>query len=824
MSFNWFNLPPRARRPRAARRASTPRLSLERLEDRLTPSTTTTLIVNPSTIIASQSFRAAVRVVDSLGTPAGIGQVDLLDNGQVIGTQRLEYQFGLAFFTVQSGAPGLQTITASYSQGLGDSSASQTVNVLATTNATASVSPSTNVPFGQSISFVGSASSPFGGQPEGGTMTFFVDGTPMGDAPVELTHAGFVADLPLSSLPVGPHTLTTQFNGDPNLEPGLPFGFAASPLSAPVSFTITPAVTTTALSSAAGSSFLGQPVVLTSQVTAPGVGVAPTGSVIFTIDSSSNTFAEPLVNGAAVLVVPSLALGQHTVTATYQGDINFGGSSGTFTQNVVLAPATVTLTVIPGTTPAGGPITLAGTVSGGFEAALGPETPTGTVTFAADGVPLGTVGLAGGGASLTVSSLAVGAHHLTAHYNGDSFFNAADAPAVDESVNPVPTTATLGSTPGTVVAGQPVAFAATVTALAAGGLAPTGSVDFFIDTPVTGTPSATQTLSGSSASFLTALTAGSHTVRAVYRGAAGVLPSTSPAEVITVGQAADTLTVASNAGRSQLGQTVIFRAVVRAQPAGAGTPTGNVAFFADGAFVGSAPLDAQGRAALPVSTLGPGPHQVMAAYQGDGNFLAATPAAVAQTVFTASVTSAFGPFGLVVEVVAADGTLTQLDAAGAHLLGGGVSAADVAFGPGGEELLVTFQDGQLVLFDAGGARLLGGGVLSAAIAFGPAGFVYEVVSLNGTLTQFDATGAHVLGSGVRSAGVTFGPTGAVLDLIFQDGSLWQFDSAGAHELGGGVLSAGVAFGPAGEVLDVVLQDGSLWQFDAAGAHALGKLF
>jgi hypothetical protein len=188
-----------------------------------------------------------------------------------------------------------------------------------------------------------------------------------------------------------------------------------------------------------------------------------------------------------------------------------------------------------------------------------------------------------------------------------------------------------------------------------------------------------------------------------------------------------------------------------------------------------------------------------------------------------SVSVAFGPAGEVMEVVNAQGVLTQFDASGAHTVGGGVRAASVAFGPAGWTLLVTYQNGTLEQYDASGAHVFGGGVLSASLTFGPSGEVIDVVTWARQLIQCDAAGAHVLGGGVVSASVAFGPSGEVTDVVTTGGVLIQFDASGAHVLGGGVASAGVAFGPAGEVTAVILLDGSLWQFDPSGAHRLGTV-
>src|SRR5262249_48086275 len=64
-----------------------------------------------------------------------------------------------------------------------------------------------------------------------------------------------------------------------------------------------------------------------------------------------------------------------------------------------------------------------------------------------------------------------------------------------------------------------------------------------------------------------------------------------------------------------------------------------------------------------------------------------------------SVSVAFGPFGEVILLTGPDGTLTQFDAFGAHVLGGGIRSASIAFGPAGEVILVTTLDGTLTQFD-----------------------------------------------------------------------------------------------------------------------------
>src|SRR5207244_3386220 len=58
----------------------------------------------------------------------------------------------------------------------------------------------------------------------------------------------------------------------------------------------------------------------------------------------------------------------------------------------------------------------------------------------------------------------------------------------------------------------------------------------------------------------------------------------------------------------------------------------------------------------------------------------------------------------------------------------------VAFGPAGEVVDVVSSDGVLTQYDAFGTHVLGGGVRFASLAFGPSGAVMEVVALSGVLT------------------------------------------------------------------------------------------
>ncbi|MBO0731832.1 MAG: Ig-like domain repeat protein, partial [Acidimicrobiaceae bacterium] len=160
-----------------------------------------------------------------------------------------------------------------------------------------------------------------------------------------------------------------------------------------------------------------------------------------------------LSSGHATLT-PSffLAVGSHAITASYSGDANFIGSTGSVTQVVDKAGTTTKVTSSPNPTVQIVPVTFTATVS---SVAPGSGMPTGTVEFLADGTPIGTGTLSSGHATLTPSFfLAVGSHAITASYSGDANFNASTGseagkqqvtkfnplPGVGQSPQPTPAT------------------------------------------------------------------------------------------------------------------------------------------------------------------------------------------------------------------------------------------------------------------------------------------------------------------------------------------------------------------------------------------------
>jgi hypothetical protein len=199
---------------------------------------------------------------------------------------------------------------------------------------------------------------------------------------------------------------------------------------------------TTVLSSV-NPSRVGQPVVFNATVASDGGGT-PTGTVQFAIDGANVGGPVTVTSGvAASSPISSLALGVHSVTATYAGVTRFATSTGSLpSQSVIRSDTTTTLTPFTNPSVFGQPVTFTATVA---PTAPGGGTPTGTVAFFLDGQPLSTVPLASGSATTAPLSLSVGTHVLTAVYQGTpSYTTSADA-LHGVIVGKADTTTTVGS-------------------------------------------------------------------------------------------------------------------------------------------------------------------------------------------------------------------------------------------------------------------------------------------------------------------------------------------------------------------------------------------
>jgi hypothetical protein len=192
--------------------------------------------------------------------------------------------------------------------------------VTTSTSLVSLLNPST---FGASVTFEATVS---GNNPTG-TVTFLDGATTIGTGPVG---AGGVASFATSTLSVGSHSITASYAGDAGNAPST---------SAALSQVVDPAPTTTSLGSSLNPSGLGQSVTFTATVT----GVGPTGIVTF-MDGATTLGTGALSGGVATFATSALALGGHSITASYGGDANNTGSTSAPLAQTVL-PATPALTL-----------------------------------------------------------------------------------------------------------------------------------------------------------------------------------------------------------------------------------------------------------------------------------------------------------------------------------------------------------------------------------------------------------------------------------------------------------------------------------------------
>jgi ELWxxDGT repeat protein len=187
------------------------------------------------------------------------------------------------------------------------------------------------------------------------------------------------------------------------------------------------ASSTTKISSAANPSVFGQPVTFTAVIkpTAPGAGT-PTGSVLFKEGATTLGAASlQLVAGVdrAIFTTTKLAVGRHTITATYNGDNNFSGSAATDSASPQVVNKDGTSTVLKSSlnpSVKGHTVTFTATVRA---SAPGAGIPSGSVTFKDGSQVLGTGTVnSAAQATFTTASLTVGNHIITASYGGNINF------------------------------------------------------------------------------------------------------------------------------------------------------------------------------------------------------------------------------------------------------------------------------------------------------------------------------------------------------------------------------------------------------------------
>ena len=271
--------------------------------------------------------------------------------------------------------------------------------------------------FGQTLTFTATVVDT-GASPQKtptGTVTFtdVTTNTVLGTVNLVGSAGSSTATLTTNVLSVGSHNIVAKYNGDTDFAPGQD--------SNAVTQQVTQASSTMALTSSANPSRFGQTVTFRATMSSSTGGGVPTGTVTFFINGVVAGTGVINASGLATFATNTLAVGNHTVTASYNGDGNFTGSNGTLSGGQTVNKASTTAKLTRSTPEAGAPVTFTATIQ---PVAPGGGVPTGTVEFVIDGIVRGTVDLSNGVATLFLpNGLSQGSHTIVVKYSGSGNHN-----------------------------------------------------------------------------------------------------------------------------------------------------------------------------------------------------------------------------------------------------------------------------------------------------------------------------------------------------------------------------------------------------------------
>jgi subtilase family serine protease len=314
--------------------------------------TVTLLNIRPGFIIHGQAANVDIAVLSKGGTPTG--QVALKTNHQDPAGDLTLGANGTIDTTTRLLPGGLSLVTAAYfGDGTFAHSDSEPVPVIVlpepsttttsffTLNLNTGATPAfSSGPYGSLLFVRADVAGKSGFGFASGSVTFTDNGKGLpGGSVLRLNSEGNTENPnSIDTFSVGKHLIEAVYSGDESFLPSI----------APVArFTITQAPTQTTLTSSVPSAAAGTTITLTATVSTSSFGNPPTGKVLFSIlgkklgavvvtgSSDPNT---GLASATASISVSSLPVGTDAITATYDGDRNYVGSSGTVSVAITAAP------------------------------------------------------------------------------------------------------------------------------------------------------------------------------------------------------------------------------------------------------------------------------------------------------------------------------------------------------------------------------------------------------------------------------------------------------------------------------------------------------
>jgi len=373
-------------------------------------------------------------------------------------------------------------------------------------------------------------------------------------------------------------------------------------------------------------SITGQPFTITLTVSSQtSGGTTPTGSVSFSLDGEFLADVV-LANGSATYTYTATLIPiQHTITATYNGDVNDAPKSFSVEHTVQAPtyPTQTTLNAFPTTLMTSQTVRLSATVTSTV------PVPAGIVTFLDGSNSLGAATITSAGvAYLDTALLAAGGHTLSAEFQGytqygfntttpyvAAIFSSSTSSSVTVTVTSMPTVTSLVPSSSSPTAGTVVTFTAQVKSNAG---TPFGGTTFYDGNVLLGTLSLDA--AGSTSLSTASLAAGSHSITATFDANGPFAGSTSAPISISVLAVPATaiatfVSLAPEANPSDNSSTLVANV-----SAPKGAPTGIVTFLDSGTILGTAVTNQSGLAALRVGTLRSGFHSFTASFAGVPEF------------------------------------------------------------------------------------------------------------------------------------------------------------------------------------------------------------
>jgi 6-phosphogluconolactonase (cycloisomerase 2 family) len=263
--------------------------------------------------------------VSGPGTPLGF--IYFRDGGALLA--RVQLSGGVATFATSGLVGGTHSLDAHYGGNLSWNTSTspvltQVVNGMAST-ATLAFNPAAPI-FGQPVTMTATVSG--AGPTPTGNVTF-MDGTAtLGTSVLVTGTAQFTTTI--TALAGGSHTITAIYGGD--------LTYNGSSVSVPL--TVSPAATTTTLSSSLNPSTNDTSVTFTAQVTGPG---SPIGSIDFRRDGGIVMATVPLSTtccggSVATFTTSTLTHGTHSIDAHYSGNLSWNPSTSAVLEQVVNGP------------------------------------------------------------------------------------------------------------------------------------------------------------------------------------------------------------------------------------------------------------------------------------------------------------------------------------------------------------------------------------------------------------------------------------------------------------------------------------------------------